>query len=302
MSTNRDRDIENKESRRYIVVTACKNEEENLPNLIESMVSQTIRPVLWVIVDDGSTDKTPEIIKEAIKKHNWIQSIRLGVSRRDTGLHLTHILKEGFDFAIKFCMENGIDYSFLSNIDGDIILEPTFFGNLITEFEKNPKLGIASGGAKLIIGDRIVYAKVRIDEPSGGHMLIRRKCFEECGGILKSSSWWDATLKRKAELRGWKNRRFEENKVTHKGEPIGADSYWKGYLEHGRRAYHFNTHPIHVIIKGIKYLFKKPYYIGIVYLMGYFKDFILREEQIEDEEIREYFWNKWKKIVVEDKK
>ena len=287
-------------SKQYIVVTACKNEEENLSDLIESMVSQTIRPALWVIVDDGSTDKTAEIIRGATKKHNWIQSIRLAVSRRDTGLHLTRILKEGFEFAIELSMRNDIDYSYLSNIDGDIILEPTFFEYLITEFEKDLKLGIASGGAKLIVGGRIVHAKVRVDEPSGGHMLIRRRCFEDCGGILESSSWWDATLKRKAELRGWKNRRFEENKVTHKGEPIGADSYWKGYLEHGRRAYRFNTHPIHVMIKSTGYLFKKPYYIGIAYLLGYFRGFILREEQIEDEEIRDYFWNKWKKIM-EDK-
>ena len=291
-----------KDSKQYIVVTACKNEEENLPNLIESMVSQTIRPVLWVIVDDGSTDKTPEIIKEAIKKHNWIRSIRLGASRRDTGLHLTSILKEGFDFAIELCMKNSIDYSYLSNIDGDVILEPTFFENIITEFEKKPKLGIASGGAKLIVGEHIVHAKVRIDEPSGGHMLIRRECFEECGGVPMSLSW-DSALKSKAKVRGWETRRFEENKVTHIGEVIGGNGYgyWKGYLEHGRRAYRFNTHPIHAIIKGIRYSFKKPYYVGIAYLIGYFIDFILRKEQTEDEEIKQYYWNKWKKILKKKK-
>lgn len=287
-------------SRRYIVVTACKNEEENLPNLIESMVSQTIISVLWVIVDDGSTDKTPEIIKEAGEKYNWIQSIRFGIDSRDIGLHLSSVLKKGFDFAIKFCMKNGIDYGYLSNIDGDIILEPAFFENLITEFEKDSKLGIASGGAKLIVGERIVHAKVRVDEPSGGHMLIRKRCFEECRGIQMSSTW-DAALRTNAKLRGWKTRRFEENIVAHIGDVIGGDGYWKGYLEHGRRAYRFNIHPIHVIIKSIKYLFEKPYYIGIAYLIGYFKDFILRKEQTEDEEIKEYFWNKWKKIVGDKK-
>ena len=285
-----------KDSHQYIVVTACKNEEKNLPDLINSMTLQTIRPVLWVIIDDGSTDRTPEIIKEAVKKHKWIQSIRLNSNKRDLGLHYASILKRGFDFAVEYCAEHGINYAYLGNVDGDLILEQTFFENIIKEFDKDPKLGIASGGTKHIIGNKIIYAKVSIDEPSGGHMLIRRKCFEECGGIPLSYAV-DSVLKAKARLRGWKTRRFENNIATEIRDVSSAEGYWKGFVHRGEASYYLNLHPIHVIIRSIMYSFKRPYYTGIAYLMGYFNYVIKRMRKIDDEEVRRYFWNKWRKYL-----
>ena len=251
------------ESRRYIVITPCRNEEKNLPNLIESMAEQTIKPVLWVIVDDGSTDHTPEIIKKAKEKHKWIQSIRLKGNKRDLGLHYASAWNKGFVFAIEYCVKNGIAYHYLGSIDGDIILEPTFFENLIKEFERDPDLGIASGGIKRIIGSRVVYSKGRRDEPSGGNMLIRRKCFEECGISISYSP--DSVLNVKARLRGWKTKRFEENMATEIRDVFSASGYWNGYFQFGKSAYYRNFNPLHVIVKSILYLLKKPYYIGIAY-------------------------------------
>ena len=155
--TERDKPLEYQKSRQYIVVTACKNEGDNLPNLIQSIASQTLKPVLWIIVDDGSTDNTPEILKEAEEKYSWIQSIRLEESKRDLGLHLAGMVRKGFDFAINYCKKKGIDYGYLANVDGDLTLETTFFEDIIKEFEKDPELGLASGGTKHIVGDRIIY-------------------------------------------------------------------------------------------------------------------------------------------------
>lgn len=289
--------MQQKISRKYIVVTPCKNEGNNLPNLIQSMVAQTIRPVLWVIADDGSTDNTHEIIKEAKEKHEWIQSIRFGKSKRDTGLHLAKLMKKSFDFAIEYCMKNGINYDYLSNVDGDIILEYTFFENLMVEFEKDNKLGIASGGTRQIVGDRVIHDKAGINEPSGGHMVIRRKCFEECGGIPISHYALDSVLKAKAILRGWKTRRFEENIATEVRGAHSACGYWHGYMVRGKSSYYLNLNPIHVMIRSIIYSFKRPYYIGIAHLVGYFCSLILKKEQIYDNEIKKYFWKKWKKYL-----
>ena len=280
----------------YIIVTPCKNEENNLPNLIESIVAQTIRPVLWVIIDDGSADKTPEIIKDAVKKYNWIHSIRLDGKKRDLGLHLASVIKKGFDFAIEYCIKNGIDYSYLGNVDGDLTLESTFFENIIKEFEKDPKLGIASGGTKHIVGNRIIHAKVSLDEPSGGHMLIWRKCFEECGGYPLSYAS-DSVLKAKARLRGWKTIRVEKSIATEIRDVHSAEGYWKGYRDRGEASYYLNLNPLHVMIGGIMYSFRRPYYTGIAYLLGYFGCFIQKKEQINDNEIKKYFWKKWKKYL-----
>lgn len=283
-------------SRRYIVVTPCRNEEKNLPNLVQSIVAQTIRPALWVIVDDGSTDSTPEIIKEAVKKNEWIKGIRLNSSKRDLGLHLASIVRRGFDFAVEYCKKNGIDYNYVGNLDGDLTLEHSFFENILKGFEKDPELGVASGGTKHIIGDRIKYAKIEVDEPSGGHMLIRRKCFEDCGGFPLSYAM-DSVLKAKARLRGWKTKRFEESIATEIRDVNSAEGYWRGFVYKGETSYYLNHNPLHVMIRTILYLFRRPYYIGIAYIIGYLSDFIQRKEKIEDDEIKKYFWNKGKKII-----
>jgi len=286
-----------KVNRQYIIVTPCKNEGDNLPKLIQSVAEQSIRPVLWVIIDDGSTDNTSEIIKEAKEKYRWIKNIRLDSSKRDLGLHYASIVIKGLNFAVEYCKKNGIDYSYVGNLDGDLTLEHTFFENIIREFEMDSKLGVASGGTKHIIGNRVIHAKVEIDEPSGGHMLIRRECFEECEGFPLSYSP-DSVLKAKARLRGWKTKRFEKSMATEIRDVHAAEGYWKGYVLKGKSAYYVNLNPIHMLIKSIMYIFiRRPYYIGLAYFLGYFSDFIRRKEQINDDEIKEYFWNKWKGVI-----
>ena len=275
--------------RYYVLITSVKNEGKNLPELIQSIVKQTIKPVLWIIMDDGSTDNTPEILKEVKEKYDWIQDTRLDSEKRDLGLHLSHVIKRGFDFAIEYCMKGGIDYEYLGNVDGDMILEPTFFENILKEFEKDPKLGIASGGTNYIIGNRVMHAKLRVDEPSGGHMLIRRKCFERCGGIFLSYAW-DSVLKTKAGLKGWKTKRFEENTATEIRDVSSAEGYWKGFIIKGKSEHYLNYNPFIVVAKGLKYCLTRQNYKGVAYLYGYFGSLIQRKEQINDEEIRKYFY------------
>ena len=283
-------------SRNYIVVTPCKNEGENLPDLITSVVAQTIRPILWVIVDDGSTDDTPRITRAAAEKHGWIHILRLDEGDRDLGLHYADVVKTGFDHAISYCEDNGLEYSYLGNLDGDLTLPPTFYENLMVEFKRDPELGVASGGTEHIIGDQIKYAKVSVNEPSGGHMLMRRECFEECGGIPLSYSI-DSVLKAKARIRGWKTRRFEENVATEIRDVHAAEGYWNGFMHKGESSYCLNINPFHSVARAIIYSFRKPYYIGIAYLVGYLGSIVSRKKRIEDPEIRRYFWNKWKEHI-----
>lgn len=285
--------MEGELSRRYIVVTPCKNEGENLPNLISSVVAQTIRPVLWVIVDDGSTDTTPEITRETAKKYAWIRVLRLNEGERDIGLHYATVVKTGFSHAISYCEENGLEYNYLGILDGDLTIPPTFYENIMIEFEKDIELGIASGGTKHIIGDHVQYAKASINEPSGGHMLIRRKCFENCGGISISYST-DSVLKAKARLGGWKTKRFEENVAIEIRDVNAAEGYWKGFIYNGKSSYYLNINPLHVLARVVIYSFKKPHYIGVAYLMGYLGSLVRGRRRIDDMDIRKYFWNKWK--------
>ena len=289
-----------KMNRRYIVVTPCRNEAKNLPKLVQSIVSQTLRPLLWVIVDDGSTDRTPEIIREAAQKYEWIKGVCIASSsKRDLGIHLASIVRTGFEYAIRYCQRNGIDYAYLANLDADLILERSFFEHILKEFEKDPELGIASGGTTHIVGDRVIHAKLRDDEPSGGHMVIRRECYEDCGGIPLSYAL-DSVLKAKARLRGWKTRRFETAIATEIRDVGSAEGYWKGFMHNGRSDYYLGYHPVHVLIKGMKFC-KRPWYGGIAYLSGYLNSLIRREDRIADDEVKMYFRNKWKCIICKQR-
>jgi len=280
-------------NRHYILVTAAKNEGKNLPRLIQSIVEQSIRPVVWVIIDDGSIDNTPEILKEAKKKYEWIQSVRLQskAKDKDIGFHLSSVMIEAFNFAIEYCKKNGIDYEYLGNVDGDMILEHKFFEKLLIEFEKDEKLGIAGGGVQYIKSGKVIQIFGDVEEPSGGLMLIRKKCFEDCGGI-QLSCCWDSVLKAKARLRGWKTKRFEHVKGIETRIP-GSENYWMRGLHGGESAYYLNLNPFNVFVRSIK-LCRKSFRRGIAYMLGYIICFLQRKEKIHDEEIRKYFWNKWK--------
>lgn len=266
----------------------------NLSHLIASVAKQTITPAVWVIVDDGSVDDTPNIIEKATIKYNWIKCIHIESVGRDLGLHLSTITKEGFDVAERYCTDNRIEYSFVGKIDGDMVLPSYFFKHLIREFEIDHSLGVAGGGTDNLIGNRIVPANMMsLDEPSGGNMLMRKECFRDCGGFPLTLAT-DAVIKAKARIKGWKTKRFEEIRSMEARDVSAAEGYWKG-LEHvGEISYYLCHHPLHVLYWTLVYLFKRPHYTAIAYLFGYFRSVLGGKERIEDLEMREYFKNKWR--------
>ena len=94
----------------YILITPAKNEEYSIPDVLQSIINQTIRPLMWIIVDDGSTDNTPKIIKDFEIKYKWIKTIRLPSRDRDITHHYSYVCKKGFDTAIQYCETDQIDF------------------------------------------------------------------------------------------------------------------------------------------------------------------------------------------------
>ena len=130
----------------YIMIMPVKDEEKILCGVIESIINQTVKPILLLIIDDGSTDNSPGIIQDYMSKFDWIKTIRLPPHPRDIIFHISYVYKSGFDFIIKYCDENNIDYDFVASIDSDTELEPEYFEKILHKFETNDKLGIASWG------------------------------------------------------------------------------------------------------------------------------------------------------------
>jgi glycosyltransferase involved in cell wall biosynthesis len=285
----------------YILVTPCKDEEASLPKLAESVLKQQVLPVLWVIVDDGSTDRTPEILANLCLNYSWIKSIRLNEKSRDLGVHVSHVYRTGFDTAIDYCKSNSIRYEYIASVDADIILDSDYYSSLIKEFEFDPKLGICSGHVGNIINETVVWSSYRKDLPSGGARLWKRECFEDTGGFLLTCSP-DSVSNVKAKLRGWNTRQFMRAKAVSTRPYSSAQGQWKGYKKLGSNNYFIGYSPLHVLLKGVKLLYNKKGYhkpgMGIAYIMGYYKDFILRKPQIADDEILNYYKNKRLKEII----
>lgn len=267
-----------------------KNEEKIICDVIESIINQTIKPVLWLIIDDGSTDNSPNIIKEYVSKYDWIKTIRLPPHPRDITFHISYVYKSGFDCIIKHCEENKIEYNYITSIDSDTVLEPAYFEKIFKKFETNKSLGIASGGLyHEIKGELKLFTKFE-NFPSGTGRVWSKKCFFDTGGFSLEPSA-DSISNVKATLRGWDIQRFNEIQMVEKRLTSSAEGLWKGFKYNGYMAYYLNKNPLLVLLTAFQRTLKKPFYPGIAFLWGYITSCIKRKNRIKDKEIREYFWN-----------
>jgi len=280
----------------YILITPVKNEEKYLPKLAESVIGQTLLPALWVIVDDGSTDHTSDLLKKLGNQYDWVKIIRLPLHPRDITFHYSYVCKRGFDFALELCKNKAINYDFIGLVDADTILERMYFEKLILEFKKRNRLGIASGHITDMPNGEANWDNIDNNEcdrplPRGSGRLWRKECFFETGGYQIEPSP-DSISNIKANLRGWEIRLFGNIKAIQLRDTSGAQGLWKGYRINGSMAYYLNKRPLFILLGALTYSVKKPYYSGVAYIYGYLLEWLKRTPRISDPEIRNYYRTK----------
>lgn len=284
----------------FILITPLKNEEKFIKKTASTVIGQTIKPSLWVIVDDGSTDSSPEIIDELEMEYSWIKSIHLPEHPRDLTFHISSVCKTGIDFAIDYSIQNSIEYQYIGLLDADTLLEKKYYEKMIHEFENESSLGIASGclidwteDCDIISEEDWCLLKknsANRDTPRGSGRLWRKKCYDETGGCPIEPTW-DTISNIKAENRGWKIAQYDQIRALQLRATSGAEGVWKGYISKGHTAYYLDR-PFLLVFGGVVYFsMNKPYFQGIPYLIGYLSSVIKRDPQIQDEEIILY----WKK-------
>lgn len=273
---------------KYFIVTPTKNEEKNILSLISLIEGQTIKPVLWVIVDESS-DSTKEIVKKLAEKYDWVKSIYLEQGNGYLGVNYGAACKIAFDYAINYCEQNSIDYNYIGLIDADVIIGKDFFERLMIQFKKEPDLGIASGSEYWNLSGKLVNAGTREDLPMGPARLWRKKCFEDTCGYQATASP-DSVSNTMAKLKGWKAKQIKELKVITR-RTSSAKGYWWGAIREGKNYYFLNFHPLVILLKSLKYSLEKPYYLGFGLFIGYFGCLIKKEKQIENDEIKYYYRN-----------
>jgi glycosyltransferase involved in cell wall biosynthesis len=269
----------------YVLITAARNEEDLIENTIRSVISQTVLPDRWMIVSDGSTDKTDEIVARYARSHPWIESIRMP-EHRDRS------------FAAKAdCFNAGYGkirqrpYAIIGNLDADITFGPDYFEFLLARFGENPRLGVA--GTPFVEGTaHYDFRYASTEHVSGACQMFRRECFEEIGGYVPIKGggidWLAVTT---ARMKGWTTRTFVE-KTCHHHRKIGTGDSgpWAAIFKYGRKNYMLGNHPLWQISRSVFQMRRKPYILGGVLLMsGYVWGYLTRLQRPLSRELLTFY-------------
>lgn len=278
----------------YILVTPAKNEFDNIQILASSILKQTVKPIIWLIVNDGSEDGTECIIQKLTSEYSWIKSLNLDAASHYDWLRYGYVVNSGFIYLINICNQNSISYDFLGIVDADISLRNDYFEILITKMNDNPNIGIISG-TLYIRKNGIIVPEDNDTRPRGGARLYNKFCFEDIDGFSNLPSP-DSVSDIKAKNRGWHLYRENSAKGLHNRKSSSSQGLWKGYAKMGKGRYFVNYHPYNSILTGLFLTMKPPFYLGIAFMHGYFKDWIIKCPKTSDKEVSDYYWQSWSRL------
>jgi biofilm PGA synthesis N-glycosyltransferase PgaC len=263
----------NSDHMRYVLITPARNEESFIEKTIESVIHQTVLPVKWVIVDDGSTDKTPEIISRYLPQHPWIEVVQMPQRRDRSFAAKVHSFNAGYQRV------QGFQYEVIGNLDADISFDKELLAFLLERFAEDPALGVAgtifreegySSETDSFEGQKHV---------SGQCQLFRRRCFEEIGGYIPHRAggidWMAVTT---ARMMGWKTKSFREKSFFHHRHlGTAGRGVLSAMFSYGEKDYYLGGHPIWELFRVAYRTTKRPYIIaGLSLGLGYCWAFLRR--------------------------
>ncbi len=269
----------------YVIVTPARNEGENLRKTIDSVVSQSLRPNAWVLVNDGSSDNTAEIADAAAKQHTWIKTVhRSDRGCRKPGGGVIEAFYDGYKLVE---LE---PWDFLAKLDADLSFGPDYFEQCLARFDAEPKLGVG-GGSIYIALDGTEVDDAPNDPPfhvRGATKIYRRACWQAISGLLKAPGW-DTLDELKANMLGWKTYSFKDLRVRQLKPTGSADGTWPNWFKNGRANYISGYHPLFMLTKCMRRLFTKPFGIaGVGLLCGFVSGYLKRVPQVADDQLIRY--------------
>src|SRR5271167_3138110 len=241
----------------YVLITPARNEAEYIELTLKSVVAQTVPPLRWVIVSDGSTDGTDDIVRKYAANYPWIELVRMP-ERRERSF-------AGKAIAVSTGQKKlgELQYDVIGNLDADVSFDPDYFSFLMDRFAENRKLGVA--GTAFREGNLSYnYEFVGIEHVSGMCQMFRRECFEEIGGYAAiRSGGIDLIAVLSARAKGWETRTFEEKRfVHHRTQGSALHAGFRERLHVGRKDYLIGNHLLWEVFRSIYQMKYKPYVAG----------------------------------------
>lgn len=251
---------------RYVVVTPAKNEGAFIELTLKSVIAQSIRPTKWVIVSDGSTDNTDEIVRKYAAEYDWIELLSLPQSAERNFSGKVHAFSAGYDRVRE------LDYDFIASMDGDVSFDREFFSFLLEKFERNPRLGLA-GTPFVDQGKTYDFRFSSTEHVSGICQLFRRECFQSIGGYVPvKGGGIDVIAVMTARMKGWETRTFPE-KVCEHHRLMGTGTHTSigAKFKLGQKDYALGNSPVWQIFRSVYQMTKKTFVIdGFAIFSGYF--------------------------------
>lgn len=250
----------------YALVTAAHNEEKYIEKTLISVAAQTQLPGKWIVVSDGSTDRTDELVRKYAEDFSFIELLRLERDQRR-------------NFASKvFAQKAGIrllaldEFDFVGLMDGDVSFPPGYFRDLFKEFRRDPSLGLASGFVYEEVDGRFIPSKGNRDHSVPGQVqMFRRKCFKSIGGPVPIRyGCVDTYMEIAARMKGWRVQSFPELEIRHH-KPYGSAVGVLGYFyRQGVADYSIGYHPAFEFVRMVRHIPYRPFFSGaMVQLCGF---------------------------------
>ena len=268
----------------YVLITPARNESQFIELTIKSVTAQSVRPTKWVIVSDGSTDGTDDIVRNCVVQHDWIELVRLPEHSQRSFAGKVDAFNAGH------ARVAGLEYDVIGNLDADVSFEEDYLAFLVAKFAENPRLGVAGTPYREenpIHDDRFKSP----EHVSGACQMFRRECFEDIGGYQPiSSGGIDLVALLSAQAKGWQTRRFDEKVCRHHRNVGSGDhvSVYKRLLNRGKKDYILGSHPAFEIFRSAYQMKNRPYIIGgLLNLFGYVWAMLRHVERTMPEELIE---------------
>ena len=281
----------------YVVISPCRNESDFMRQTFDSVIAQSVRPALWVIVDDGSTDETPRILAEYAAQHDWIRVVtRSDRGRRAVGPGVIEAFYAGYET---------IDpkrYTYLCKLDLDLRLPAGYFEGLMRRMEADPQIATCSGKAYIEVDGGLVNERHGDEASIGASKFYRVSCFEALGGFVREVMW-DGIDGHRCRMRGWTACSWDdpELRFVHL-RPMGSSqqSIIAGRRRHGWGQYFMGTGFTYMLANALNRLNEKPYVIGsLAMLWGWLDSAARRKPRYGDLEFRRFLRHyQWRALRV----
>ena len=261
---------------KYVLISPVKDEEKYVEATLRTVAAQTVQPHKWVIVDDGSSDSTPEIVARYAQRFDWIQ-----VLRREKGLPRQPGAAVIQAFAAGFELVQHETFDFVVKLDCDVELPATYFEELIARFADDSALGIASGLYLEKENEQWQLIPMPPYHAVGACKMMRTACFRDIGGFVKSRGW-DTVDEIKAQVLGWKTRHFEDLQFRHlKQEGSGIGSLATAVM-HGEVYYLTGGGLLFFFLKILHRMASKRPFVtgGLALLWGYLKSMLTGKQRL----------------------